>query len=157
MLLNEMIEVIVIKAKRLSLVGPRVGLKGESIGEPLFREAAIAPGVTEVIGERLLIFSNHLGKHESQFGRQNDRLLIPLFGIQQLFCLDIQATKQVVQLMTMGSDRNGSRGRKSDSHVSRPHQYPCYIHNAYLVSMPSASKGVKSGYEGHTTLSCDYD
>ena len=83
MLLDEMVEVIVIKAKGLSLVGPRVGLKGKSIGEPLFREAAIPPGVAEVIGKRLLIFSNHLGKQVPQFGRQDDRLLIPLFGIQQ--------------------------------------------------------------------------
>ena len=122
MLLDEMVEVIVIEAKGLSLLGPCVGLKGEAIGEPLFREAAIPPGVAEVIGERLLIFSDHLGKHESQFGRQDDRLLIPLFGIQQLLSLDIQAEKQIVQLMTMGSDRNGSRGRKSDRHVNRPHQ-----------------------------------
>ena len=122
MLLDEMVEVIVKEAKGLGLIGPRIGLKGESIGEPLFREAAIPPGVAEVIGERLLIFSNHLGKQVPQFGRQDDRWLIPLFGIQQLLCLDIQAEKQIVQLMTMGSDRNGSRGRKSDRHVNRPHQ-----------------------------------
>ena len=56
MLLDEMVEVIVIEAKGLSLLGPCIGLKGEAIGEPLFREAAIPPGVAEVIGERLLIF-----------------------------------------------------------------------------------------------------
>ena len=42
-------EIVVIKAKWLLIISPLVCKEGVAVGEPLFSEAAITPGVAEVV------------------------------------------------------------------------------------------------------------
>ena len=47
--LKNMVEIVVIKAKRLVIISPLVSKEGVTVGEPLFSESAITPVVADVV------------------------------------------------------------------------------------------------------------